>query len=109
MKSFSLLKISAMFALGFGATLILAPSGRAQAEVAPDHYDATESPAAPAKKALQAHRKQASAVVSREQGKADSVVTLSSATAQNSPAAQRRALVAVQDKRKAASSNSQPR
>src|SRR6266852_5525082 len=86
MKSFSLLKLPVMLVLGTGAMLVLAPSSRAQAEIAPDHYDAVEAFSAPAKP--KAHVKQASA------GDANS---------------QRRELVAVQDKRKAASSNTVPR
>jgi hypothetical protein len=107
MKPFSLLKISAMFALGFGATLILAPSGRAQAEVSPDIYDVGPDTPAPAKAKTHAVKpKQPSVDKAQSKGV---VVTLSPAAAENSPTSQRRALVAVQDKRKAASSNSQPR
>src|SRR5258708_3607644 len=43
MKSFSLLKIPVMLVLGAGAMLVLAPSSRAQAEIAPDHYDTVEA------------------------------------------------------------------
>lgn len=39
MKSFSLLRIWAMLVVAIGAMLVFAPASRAQAEVAPDHYD----------------------------------------------------------------------
>jgi len=104
MKSFSLLKLPVMLVLGTGAMLVLAPSSRAQAEIAPDHYDAVEAFSAPAKP--KAHVKQASANLTQEQRKGEPVLTPASAGDANS---QRRELVAVQDKRKAASSNTVPR
>ncbi len=104
MKSFSLLKIPVMLVLGAGAMLVLAPSSRAQAEIAPDHYDAVEAlSASPRPKA---HAKQASANLAQEQRKGELVLTPAPAADANS---QRRELVAVQDKRKPASSNTVPR
>src|SRR5229473_2348107 len=97
MKSFSLLKIPVMLVLGAGAMLVLAPSSRAQAEIAPDHYDTVEALSASPKP--KAHAKQASANLAQ-------VLTPATAADANS---QRRELVAVQDKRKRASSNSIPR
>ena len=104
MKSFSLLKIPVMLVLGAGAMLVLAPSSRAQAEIAPDHYDTVEALSAPAKP--KAHVKQASANLAQEQRKGELVLTPAPAADANS---QRRELVAVQDKRKPASSNTVPR
>ncbi len=98
MKSFSLLKIP-MILLGLGAILVFAPSSRAQAEVSPDHYDAIADVSAPAKpKNLTAQRGHSGDLVAR----------LRPAAANNLPGSQQRDVVAVQDKRKAASSNSQP-
>ena len=56
MKSFTIYKLPAAL-LCLGGVLVLAPSSRAQSEVAPDHFDGTDSWAAaatakvPAKKA----------------------------------------------------------
>ncbi len=97
MKSFSLLKLPVILVLGAGAMLVLAPSSRAQAEIAPDHYDTVEALSASPKP--KAHAKQASANLAQ-------VLTPATAADANS---QRRELVAVQDKRKRASSNSVPR
>lgn len=102
MKSFSLLKLPVMLVLGTGAMLVLAPSSRAQAEIAPDHYDTVEALSASPKP--KAHAKQASANLAQEQRKGELVLTPASAA--NS---QRRELVAVQDKRKPASNNTIPR
>ena len=104
MKSFSLLKLPVILVLGAGAMLVLAPSSRAQAEIAPDHYDTVEALSASPKP--KAHAKQASANLAQEQRKGELVLTPAPAADANS---QRRELVAVQDKRKRASSNSVPR
>lgn len=104
MKSFSLFKLPVMLVLGTGAMLVLAPSSRAQAEIAPDHYDTVEALSASPKP--KAHFKQASANLAQEQRKRELVLTPAPAADANS---QRQELVAVQDKRKRASSNSVPR
>src|SRR5260370_16764032 len=68
MKSFSLLKLPVMLVLGAGAMLVLAPSSRAQAEIAPDHYDAVEALSASANP--KAHAKQASPNLPQQHRKA---------------------------------------
>src|SRR5260370_6998272 len=95
MKSFSLLKLPVMLVLGGGAMLVLAPSSRAQAEIAPDHYDAVEALSAPAKP--KAHVKQASANLTQEQRKRELVLIPASAADPNS---HRRELLPAQDKPK---------
>ncbi len=107
MKAFSSLKIPMMLILGAGAMLVLAPSSRAQAEIAPDHYDAVEAPSTAAKpKAVPAHAKQASANLTHEQRKGE-------LGRRRVPGAanwrREREPVSAEEKRNAVSSNSAPR
>jgi hypothetical protein len=101
MKPFGSLKIW-MPLLGLGAALVLAPQSRAQAEVAPDHFDGTDSWAVasaaktPSSKASQSSSSSAQAANKKRGAASASQV----ASAKNAADSQRPELVAVQDKRK---------
>ena len=100
MKSFGPMKFSLPFFL-LGATLILAPQSRAQAEVAPDHFDGTDSWAATtvakvvAPKAKPAYR---SAALQTKKQHAPATPQLTAAKNLSDP--QPRALLLTDDKRK---------
>lgn len=96
MKLFVMFRIS-MGLLVFGAALVLAPSSRAQAEIAPDHFDGSDSWAAAAEsKAPTPKAKQASAAIQAQSKKSGT-----HAAANNVSEPKLAELVAIQDKRKA--------
>ncbi len=97
MKLFFMFRIPIVL-LGFGAVLVLAPSSRAQSEIAPDHFDGNDSWAAEAvSKAPAPKAKQPSAAIQAQTKKSGA-----HAAANNVSGPQRAELVAIQDKRKTA-------
>lgn len=83
--------------LGFGAALILAPSSRAQSEVAPDHFDVNETVQAPLPKIRQSSPAAVSSARTRAAG---SHTTARLAAPAAASASRRPEVVAVEDKRK---------
>jgi hypothetical protein len=103
MKSFSLLKISALL-VGFGALALFAPSCKAQSEVSPDHFDGTDAweiaartPVAPRTKAA----KETSSYQAQNK-KSGSGASMQLAAVRELSKSSPRKTVAVQDKRKVA-------
>lgn len=108
MKPFSLLKIPAML-LGIGAALVLTPACRAQSEINPDHFDGTdpwESAAAQNKAGAKNKQVKAPALLQAQNKKPGSgpAVKLAAEREVSKPA--RQDVVAIQDKRRAASRKS---
>jgi hypothetical protein len=97
--------------VGLDAILVFAPQSRAQSEVAPDHFDGTDSwqialnAKAPAAKraVVAAHSSAAPVRNQRSSAKAQAK------SAQNTGRTQQGELVAVDDKRKLAARKSDPR
>jgi hypothetical protein len=101
MKFFSAVKIWLPL-LGLGAALALAPQSRAQSEVAPDHFDGTDSwaPAATAQApAPKANQRPASSTQVRNK-KLSTPATSQLASAKSFSESQRPDVLALQDKRK---------
>jgi hypothetical protein len=102
MKSFRMLNIPVML-LGFGVAMILAPTCKAQSEVAPDHFDGSEpwaaSQSAP-QKASPAKDKQTPGSQARTH-QTNSPATLHLASKRDSSAPAQPASGAIDDKRKA--------
>lgn len=102
MKFLSTMKIG-MFLLGLGAALALAPQSRAQSEVAPDHFDGTDSWAAAAAAKVPAPKAKqfpVAATQARNQ-KLSTHATPLLASAKNFSESQRPEVLAIQDQRKA--------
>jgi len=104
MKLFGAIKLW-MPLIGFGAALALAPQSRAQADVAPDHFDengivsdfAHSKP--PAAKPAPARTASSGAVVAHNQKPAANAKS-QTVSVKNSPATPKEQLVAVNDKSK---------
>lgn len=102
MKFLSTMKIG-MFLVGLGAALALAPPSRAQSEVAPDHFDGTDSWAAAAAAKVPAPKAKqfpVAATQARNQ-KLSTHATPLLASAKNFSESQRPEVLAIQDKRNA--------
>jgi hypothetical protein len=101
MKFFSAAKIW-MPLLGLGAALALAPQSRAQSEVAPDHFDGTDSWAAAAAAKVPAPKAKQLPVATAQarNQKLSTHATPLLASAKNLPESQRPEVLAIQDKRK---------
>jgi hypothetical protein len=102
-KPFCLWKLPVML-LGLGAALLLTPACKAQSEVAPDHFDATDSWQAatqqtPSTASYQAKR---AGTVEAQNKKAASGPPLQLASAREGSQPARQNAVAIQDKRKTA-------
>lgn len=62
MKAFTICKLTALL-IGLGGVLTLAPPARAQSEIAPDHFDGTDSWAVAARAKMAAKANPASAAL----------------------------------------------
>jgi hypothetical protein len=103
MKFLSAMKIG-MFLLGLGAALALAPQSRAQSEVAPDHFDGTDSWAAAAAAKVPAPKAKQFPVAATQAARNQKLSTHATpllASAKNFSESQRPQVLAIQDKRKA--------
>jgi hypothetical protein len=101
MKSFVMFKLP-MLLCGLGAALILSPACKAQSEVAPDHFDGTDSwEVAYRASAPKSHQQKPMAVQAQAQ-KPSSAATLQLTAARNATNPAPQDAVAIQDKRKPA-------
>ncbi len=103
MKLFSLVKIPAVV-LGFAALVVFAPTGKAQSEVSPDHFDGTDLWEIAARKPVAAKAKATPAIGSYQarNKKAGSEATMQLASTRELSKSMPHDAVAVQDKRKVA-------
>jgi hypothetical protein len=104
MKPFGMLKIPVML-LGLGAALILSPACKAQAEIAPDHFDGTDSWDAPhaAPHNVAAPRlKQTPPPLQTRNHQTDSPATLQLTSKRDSSLPARPSALAIQEKRETA-------
>jgi hypothetical protein len=106
MKSFRMLNIPMML-LGLGAALILSRTCKAQSEIAPDHFDGTDSWAASQAaphKAAALKLKQTPPALQARNHQTDSVATLRLAAKRASSLPAQTGAIAIQEKPKTASS-----
>ena len=103
MKPFSLLRLPVLLA-GFGALLLFSPACKAQSEVNPDHFDATDTWEIAARKPMtpQAKAAQKSGALQAQSQKAGSNASVQLAAVRDLSNPVPRNAVAIQDKRKPA-------
>lgn len=102
MKSFIMLKMP-MLLCGLGAALLLSPACKAQSEIAPDHFDGTDSWETVRTPAAKATQKPASLRAQTRKPNPPATLQLAAAGDLANPA--RPDVVAIQDKRKTATHN----
>ncbi|HYA62043.1 MAG TPA: hypothetical protein VED66_02500 [Candidatus Sulfotelmatobacter sp.] len=101
MKPFVSVKMAILLG-GLGAALTLAPACKAQAEIAPDHFDGTDSWETAHKPAVVPKTTQKPAAKQAKAPKTDPAATMKLASASDPSKAPQADAVALQDKRKAA-------
>jgi hypothetical protein len=105
-KPFSFSKLSLVL-LGFGGALIFAPQTRAQSEIAPDHFDGTDSWAAAAAAKVPAPKTKAHTATATSQApKKPTAPSLQPVAAREVVADRRSAATAADKKRKTAAQKS---
>ncbi len=105
MKPFTFYKLPIVL-LCLGGALILAPQSRAQSEVAPDHFDGTDSWAAAAKAGVAKGKPQPTPTTAKAWSNKSAAPTLQPVVARSLAAPRRSDAIAENNKRKTAARKS---